>query len=111
MPDSTSQDPATDATPDEAQLSQTIQALFQRVEALLLRPDLAALISAQSAEQLQQIRQFARGWESHSRHLSLPQKRQCLHQLTGAVAELTRTVDEFDQVRLRNMPVEEMAKA
>lgn len=85
--------------------------LFQSIEDVLARPEIAALISPEAAAQLVQIRDFVRAWDEHAVHLSEQQKAQCFAQLANAVAALTRTVAEFDQIRLRSMPVEQMGKA
>jgi hypothetical protein len=87
------------------------QRLFQSIEDVLVRPEIAALLSAEATAQLVQIRDFARSWEEHALHLSDEQRARCFSQLADAVSALTATVAEFDQIRLRSMPVEHMGKA
>jgi hypothetical protein len=96
---------------DEGKSVDKWQELFQSIEDVLSRPEIAALLSTEAALQLVQIRDFVRSWNEHSVHLSDQQKAKCFTQLADAVAALTRTVAEFDQIRLKTMPVEQMGKA
>lgn len=85
--------------------------LFQTVETLLSRPDIAALIAPEAAGQLSRILDFARSWDEHASRLTPQQQARCLAQLEDAVATLSQATGELDQLRLKMTPVEEMGKA
>lgn len=96
---------------DEEELAVKFSELLQTVEALLSRPDVAAMISPQSGDQLKQIHRFIRDWDQHAPHLSFEQKARSFAQLDAVVSVLKRAVADFDQMRLHSIPVDQMGKA
>jgi hypothetical protein len=85
--------------------------LFRKVDDLLSRSDIAPLLSHDSFDQLAQLRQFARSWETHSALLTATQKALCFAQLADAVSALTEATAELDRMRLKTIPVKDMGHA
>lgn len=96
---------------DEEQLANKLRELLRKVEAILSRPDVAGLISAQSGDQVTTILHFIRDWDRHAAYLTHEQKAKTFVQLDTVVSVLSNTIAEYDQTRLQSMPVDQMGKA
>lgn len=96
---------------DENQYAEKIRELLRVADAMLTRPDVVALLSGESSEQLMKIRSFAKAWNELALTLTREQQANYFTMLDSAVQALCKNVSDLERLQLSNLPPDKMGHA